>query len=272
MRHLKGVTITMNRFKTFYHVSRVFALMIVMAVAFGYVAAQATFTVQNAIDTAASHPVFADGLARYEDWTAAAYNTNNAYEIWRVQFWDSEGEDLAWADVSPARGKVYSYEAHFAASEQQTNTAYDVLRDFIDNEPQVLALVDDPSQYEIYVEYDTWGRQWSVYLDIDIDSLYFAVRFDGETPDDLENPELQGVYFPNVISYEEWQSGMEAQAIAIAFQDQAIADAVNGRSWTTEVEQSEDGSWRITFWEGDISLAEVVLDAAMENILDYSTE
>jgi len=131
--------------------------------------------------------------------------------------------------------------------------------------------VENPSAYNIWVDWDGWNRWWGVYVDIGEDSLALAIRFDnGLTPDDLTNPQLVSVYFPNVVSYEEWQSMAQSAAVSVAFRTQAIADAVAGRTWTTQVERADDGLWRVIFLEGETPLAEVLLDNAMQTVVDYS--
>jgi hypothetical protein len=234
--------------------------------------AQTGFTEQDAIDSATVHPVFADGLKNHKGWTAAAYDTENAYGIWRVQFWDSEGEELAWADVNPARGKVYIYEAHFNASDVQFAAATKVLREYINSAPEVLELVENPTDYEIYPEYDAWNRWWGVYLDIGSDSLYFVVEFEDKTPGALDNPKMVAVYFPNILSYTDWDNGMKAKAVAEAFTNQEIADLLDGKSWTTKGEQAGEGLWRVTFWEGETLLMTVTVDVEADTVVEYSIE
>ncbi|MBN8637787.1 MAG: hypothetical protein J0M07_20880 [Anaerolineae bacterium] len=246
-------------------------VLVVSSAARSALKAQDGVSEQDAIDLALTNPILASGLGQIDGWTAAAYDTQNAYHIWRVQFWDADGEDLGWADVDPALGKIYSFEAHFSASEAQRDAAYPLLREFIDNAPDVLALVENPSAYNIWVDWDGWNRWWGVYVDIGEDSLALAIRFDnGLTPDDLTNPQLVSVYFPNVVSYEEWQSMAQSAAVAVAFRTPAIADAVAGRTWTTQVERADDGLWRVIFLEGETPLAEVLLDNAMQTVVDYS--
>ncbi|MBI5961137.1 MAG: hypothetical protein HY866_20540, partial [Chloroflexi bacterium] len=74
--------------------------------------AQPGYTPQEAIDLAAAHAAFVDGLAARPGWTAAAYDSKNSYGIWHVQFWDTDGEDLGWADLSLERSKVYSWDVY----------------------------------------------------------------------------------------------------------------------------------------------------------------
>lgn len=249
----------------------IFALLIVAL--FTSVAAQAqqTFTEQDAINLAASSDTFAAGLERTPGWSAAAYDTQNAYGIWRVQFWDSSGEDLGWADVSPERGRVYSWEAYFGATDAQKNAAEPVLRDVINNDPQFIELLEDPSQYDIYIDYDAYNHYWGVYIDVGADSIWTPIQFEGKTPDSLENPQVLGLYFSGVLSYAEWQESNEATAIATAFQNADVADSLaDVDDWTTSVEHNDDGTWAVYFMDGDTVLLSVQVDVTTDKVIDYT--
>jgi hypothetical protein len=228
---------------------------------------------QSAIATATNHPVFAVGLANYEGWTAAAYDSNNIYGIWRVQFWDADGKELAWADVNPIRGRVYSYEAYFRASEAQIAAAEPVLREYITTNPDILALIEDPGQYDFNIVYDPRSKWWRVTIYMSENSLYIIVKFDGITPNSFENPQIIGIYFPNVMPYADWQEASQAEAIALAFQNSEISAALSSAGeWTTQTERLAGTLWRVAFVQGDTLLAEVTVDLEADAIVEYRIE
>lgn len=233
--------------------------------------AQETFTEQDAIDLAATSELFVAGLEQNPDWSAAAYDTHNAYGIWRVQFWYANGEELGWADVSPERGKVYSWEVYFGATDAQQNAAEPVLRDFIATEPRFVDLLEDPSQYDMYIDYDGYNRYWGVYIDVGADSLWTAIQFAGKAPDALDDPQVLGLYFSGVLSYAEWQESNEATAIATAFQNADVADALASvDKWTTSVELNDDGMWTVYFLDGETVLVTVEVDIAADQVIDFT--
>ncbi|MEP7291610.1 MAG: hypothetical protein ABI835_07485 [Chloroflexota bacterium] len=248
-------------------------LLVILAIFLTTLAAHAQeiFREQDAIDLAEQSEIFVAGLEQNPGWSAAAYDTHNAYGIWRVQFWDANGEELAWADVSPERGLVYSWEAYFGATDAQENAAEPVLRDFIANEPQFIDLLEDPSQYDMYVDYDSYNRYWGVYIDVGADSIWTAIQFEGKTPASLDNPQVLGLYFSNVLSYDEWKESNEATAIATAFQNADVANALNGiDNWTTSVERRDDGLWTVYFIDGESVVAQVQVDIAADQVVDYN--
>lgn len=234
--------------------------------------AQEGYTEADAIALAAEYPFFAVGLEQNPGWSAAAYDTGNRYGIWRVQFWSASGVELAWADVSPQRGKVYSWEGYFGATDAQRNAAEPVLRDLVSTDPRLIDLLEDPSQYDIYIDYDAWNRWWGVYIDVGADSIWTAYQFEGKTPEALENPQSLGIWFSNVLTYAEWQESNKATAIATAFQNPEIADATTGIDhWTTWVEPAdEQGIWTVYFMDGETVLAQVQVDVPAGTVVDYT--
>jgi hypothetical protein len=238
--------------------------------------AQESFTEADAIAAVLEDPTFTDGLAQVEGWTAAAYDTRNAYGIWRVQFWDGSGEDLAWADVNPARRKVYSFEAYFPVSEQVYEAAYTPLRAFVDSHPDLVELLGSPEAYDIYIDYDRWNRHWGVYIDAGADSLWIAVRFaGGASPEHgyFTDPRLVALYFSNVLSYSDWQESQKALATVTAHQHAEIGRALEGViGWTTAAYAVDDNPnlWVVVFKDGERLIAEVTVDINASQIVDFT--
>lgn len=244
------------------------SLILVSAVG---VQAQSGYTARDAINVAAQSAIFRSGLAQSPGWTAAAYYTKNTYGIWRVQFWNANGEDLGWADVSPARRRVYSWDQHFAATAAQQQAAEPILRAFVAALPDVIDLLGDPTQYAMYVDYDAWNHWWGVTIDSSPDTIWVPVQFAGKTPDSLDDPQEIGLYFDNVLSYEDWQQSQQAIAIATAFQNADIAAAVRRvDSWTTAVEHDDDNLWTVKFMHGETELARVQVDLTANAVVDFS--
>ena len=246
----------------------VLALLIVSVISFSVAMAQQTFTDQDAIKLAQNSPIFHDVLEGYPGWAAAAYDTQNTYGIWHVQFTAADGDDLGWADVSPAHQKVYSWESHIGATDTQRTAAEPILRDFVNTLPAVTELIDNPSQYNMWVDYNGWAQAWSVYIDRGSDSLSVLVQFDGKLPTSLENPHFLGISFPQVLSYSDWAESKKALAVATAFKNPQIADALSAvDNWTTATEKQDDTHWVVSFKQGDTVLAQVTVDLATNQVV-----
>jgi len=231
------------------------------------------YTEQNVIDMVTAQTPFSYGLQTVSDWTAAAYDTGNAYGIWRVQFWDGEGEEIAWANIAPAQGRLYNYEAVFSSTDEQRVAAEPIVRAYIQSHPDVIALIGDPQAYSdsTYLEYNGWLKAWGVWIDRGDDSLYFVVQFKGLVPDALTDPELIEIGFPNVMSYDEWQTGMRDQATTIAFTHPEIAAILrNVTGWQSDATRQDDGLWQVSFMKDDTELVTALVNLETGETVEWA--
>ncbi|MBZ0286535.1 MAG: hypothetical protein K8I30_02895, partial [Anaerolineae bacterium] len=245
--------------------------LLIALFAFGIPAlAQGVFNPDDAIALAAAHPDFADLVAR-AGWTAAAYDSHNSYGIWRVQFWDENGEDAGWLDINPALARIYSWEVYYDSTPVQDAAALEVIEPFVRSHPDVLALLPGIAQrHDLYVDYDGWGDYWGVWVDAGTDALWLTISFDGGLPSSLENPTLKGIYFPYMLSYAEWDQVSRSEAVAIAFQQPEIADAVRAYAdWTSGVEPVSGETWTVSFYGGGQTIAQATVDLAQSLVIDF---
>ncbi|MBX3065142.1 MAG: hypothetical protein KF726_19335 [Anaerolineae bacterium] len=234
----------------------------------------ATFgSTEDAIAIAAAHPAFVPVLAANPDYTVAAYDTGLSYGIWRVQFWDGDGEEIGWADVSVAKSRVYSYECTWGLTEDQRWTRKDQLIDVVAADPDVRELVGDPHDRDIWIDYNGWTKMWYLYIEAGIDSIYVGVKVDSVNPLDFENPRVDMIYFAKVKAYSEWEQDQQARAIAIAFANTEVAAALRDHDgWTTETERTGDATWLVKFKVDDTVLAEVSVDLATGEIVEMQIQ
>ncbi len=245
--------------------------LFVLIIFTGKSAAQDTLTTDEVIAIVAAHPAFATGLENSRDWTARAYNTRNRYGIWRVEFRNADGDDLGWAELNPYNERFYSHEAYFGATEAQVTAAEPILREFISTQPDIVELMEDPSVYDMYVDYDGYNDWWGVYIDRAADSLYVVVRFAENNPDSLENPQLVTIYFENILSYDEWYTASSQEAIAIAFQQSEIAAALRGsENWTTTTTTEDSIVWNVVFLVDAVPVAEATVNLDDKSVVEFS--
>jgi hypothetical protein len=222
---------------------------------------------QQAIDLVAAHPVFTEYLATQGNWKAAAYFTNNPFDVWRVQFWTEGGEELAWADVNLDRGKVYSWEIEYAFSDQKRKEGEAVVVDFVRGLDEVNDLMG-VTDYEFYIEYRGWNDTWSAYIYKDGLDLEVRLRFDSPSPMTFENPRLIGIFFPNVMSFTEWYKGQQDQAVSIAFINVEVAAILKDKAgWVSTAERNEDGTWSVVFKQGETQLVSAVVNIDTREVL-----
>ncbi len=241
--------------------------------------AQDGYTAQDAINLVTGHPAFA-GLASQEGWSAAAYDTENAYGIWRVQFWDADGEDLGWADVSIERSKVYSWESYIGLPEDQYGPAETTIRAALLNDADVMELIDARlaeatditfDELDVYVDFQAWSQRWSAYVDMWPNSLYITLISQTDNPRSLDSLRVDQIYFDGVVSYQEWYDAEKAQATTIAFGQAEIAAALRGvNGWTAEGDLGDDGIWYLNFMLGDQWLASASVVVETAQVLEFS--
>ncbi len=217
---------------------------------------------QRAIEVAARHPVFAAGLAQYPGWTASAYDAQDRYGLWRVDFAAADGEPLGWAQLRLAEERVFAWEAHFGLEGEAYEAAEAALLDFLRSDPGFRAFGGDVDDHEwSWVGYDAWRDTWVIHLERGPDSLVVILRSEQAWTRSLDDLRIVQIEVPAVVAVDEWRSMQGADAIALAFSDPRVAAAVRGLDgWTTEVEALDRSLWRVRFvWEGR-AVAEVDVD------------
>jgi hypothetical protein len=220
-------------------------------------------TEQDAIDLALTIPEVSALLEGRDEseWYMRAYNTENKYGVWRVNFYNAEDEDKGFADVNPETGQVFVYECYFEMTDALRLAGEDIVKEAVINAPEVQELLEDPASYDMYVDYDTYNDWWGVYVADDEDSLWITLRFEGNTVSSFDNPEILEIYFSEVESYDEWYSMKSQEVIAIAFANPEVGLATaDQQGWTTETEHIGGSMWMVWFKLGDEVLAEVSVD------------
>jgi hypothetical protein len=245
-------------------------LMILAVLAFPG-SAQDEPSVDDVVALVLTVPEIANGLDNLSFYETLAYNSRNTYGIWQVEFEDGEGNTVAWAQVQPSTGKIYAWEAYFGADDAQYEAILPVYQAFVANHPDVRALIRGINKDEIYPWWDSDAEAWVSWIGDAGDAIMVAVQFDGGAQDSAENPELTQLWFPNLPSYDEWWVASSSEAVAIAFQEVAIATALRGKSWTTEAELTEGRSevWTVQFVAGGETIVTAEVDIDSGEILDY---
>jgi hypothetical protein len=248
------------------------SLLAMMLAAFAPVQAQ-DYSEQDVIDMVIAQVPFSYGLQTVPDWTAAAYDSGNAYGIWRVQFWNAAGEEIGWANINPTKQRIYDYDAPFESTEEQRVAADPIVREYIYNHPDIIELLGDPEAFadDMWVGYNGWVEAWGVWLNRGDDSLYFIVQFEGKEPDALSSPTLIEIGFPNVMSYDEWQTNMGTEATTVAFAEPDIASVLRDvTGWQSHAERQPDGLWQVTFTQDDTELVKALVNLESRELIEWS--
>ncbi|MDZ4669796.1 MAG: hypothetical protein SH821_02900 [Phototrophicales bacterium] len=238
--------------------------------------AQTNFSDDDVIAMVASSPQFVDILQLVTDvaggWDAVTFNTKNAYGIWRIYFSTYEDDQIGWADLNPQNGKIYSWDVYIPATDEQKEIAMPILKDFLNTQAEILELLDNPAQYEMYIDYDGWNNHWGVYIGAGEYALWVTVEFEnGISPDNLDNPRLKGVFFPDLPDYDQWLEDTKAQVVNIAFGSSEVGAVLRGRTWTTQAERLEGDIWTVAFLVDENVVIVANVDLASSEVLEIAT-
>ena len=222
---------------------------------------------EAAIDLAAAHPALRPLLDLHNGWTADAYDTGNRYGVWRVQFYFPGGDKLGWADVSLKTDQVYAWEASYeltGALQKETERA---LYRFVRADPEVRALVGDTDTLEKWFWYDSWREGWFVHLERGPDSLDVSVRSRRKGSLNLADLFVEKIYFPNVLSLEDYQAARRSNAVALAFSSPRIAAALREQpGWTSSGEPLGAELWAVSFALAEQQVASAVVDLKTQQV------
>ena len=214
-----------------------------------------------AVTLAAAHPALKPLLEAHDGWSADAYRPETGYGVWRVQFYFPGGEELGWADVSPGQGRVYAWEASYELGGALQRRAERTLYPFVLRHPDVRALLGREEPLERWLWYDSWREGWFVHLERGAGSLEVSVRSRLPGPLRLEDLFVEKIYFPNVLSLEDFRNAQKDRAVALAFAAPEVAAALQDRpGWTSTGTKLAGGRWRVVFAQGGTEIARAVVD------------
>lgn len=243
------------------------ALLLVTLVV-GALAFAQEYTEQDAIDFALQIPEVEAVLTERDNWYAKAYDTENKFNVWRVQFYNTDDEDMGFADVSLQDQRVYVYEIYFGATDAQSDIATPIVTEFVQNAPEVLELLPDVATRDMYVDYDGYNNWWGVYIEAGAESLWMTVLYPDNNVTVFDDPRIGKIYFANVKPYDEWFSATSQQAIVVAFADTRVGDALAGKAgWTTSIEHLQRTEWHVDFWVDGALVTAATVDIVSGEVL-----
>lgn len=220
--------------------------------------------IQRAIQIASEHPVIAASLEQNRGFTAGAYDAQDRYGLWRVDFTNVYGDVFAWAQVRLTEGRIVSWEADAGLNDAEYAEAEEKLLTFLRYDPEFLAFAGDVDEHDwTWVGYESWRDTWVIHIERGMDSLIVTLRSEHAWQRSLEDLSILQIRATGVIEVDDWRSMRGSDAIALAFTDPRVVSAVRGREgWTASAQELDRSLWRVSFlWEGQ-TLAEVDVDLA----------
>ncbi len=224
----------------------------------------------KAIELAKNHQAMVLPLSTHKGWTAAAYSSHNAYGIWRVQFWDGQGEALAWANVDPVKERVFVWYYEQGPNELELQQAEKAISAFLATDPNVIDLLGDVDLYDLLVDYRS-RSMWRARIRRGVDSVEIYLDSKDGRMRSLENLRVIGINFPGIVSFDEWKSGNEANIVATAFAQAEIAKSLRGlEDWTYEVNRQNDVIWLVKFMSSGKQVASAKVDSVELKVLEFT--
>lgn len=222
-----------------------------------------------AIALAAAAPALAPILAENEGYRADAFTSSSALQIWRVQFWASDGAELAWADVWVAKGKVYAWEINSDLADQRVKRAETAITAFAKANVETRPLLEALDEFETYSSYIKEFDVWVMVFHSGSDAVEVTVKFADSAG--LRNPQLLRIRFPWLASYPEWFNAQQAVAISIASTASDVATRIaSNPGWVATAKPITTEQWVVEFRAGDQVFATVTVDVRNRVIINIS--
>jgi hypothetical protein len=208
-------------------------------------------------------------LAEHDGYRADAFRTSTALQIWRVQFWTSDGAELAWADVWVAKGKVYAWEVNSDPADERVNRAEKAITTFAKANVETRPLLEALGEFDTYSNYSKEFDVWVMTFYHGGDAVEVTVKFADSAG--LRNPQLLRIRFPWLASYPEWFNAQQAVAISVASTSSDIATRIaSNPGWVATAKPLTTEQWIVEFRAGDQVFATVTVDVSSRMIINIS--
>lgn len=229
----------------------------------------------KAIAIAAGHEEFVDFLAEKGDWGAWAYSEDDN-EIWVVDFYleNDEEEWLGYAVLNIETGEVYeAFAPKPLPTDVHAELQSQVLK-LVQNDEEMLARIDDISQWEHWIHYDVYEQVWYVayYRGLESWAGVVEVEFIDDSYE-VQYIAVVDVVDPSQFEEQEAIANQKNQAIALAYEADGIWEVMDGYDdWTTLVSDQGDGNWAVQFISEDDMLFFALVNPDRWEILETSSD
>ncbi len=220
-----------------------------------------------AIQLVAASDQFADFLATYPDWQGWA--EQNDGDWWYVEFWSEAADEwLGNALVNIQTGEISESFVPRPLSAEEYATWQPRVQQYALDDAEVQTLLGDPSQWDIWTDYDRWEAHWYVDFMHGLDHYVAIVSVD--TNDAGEQVlVLDDLYDANEMEAERRERANRDEAVALAYESEGVWDALDGHDdWTTYVEPMEENVYSVEFVAGGQELFHAVVNIAEGTILE----
>jgi hypothetical protein len=239
------------------------------------VLAPATFAQEDeqtrAIDIAAQSEELSEFLSGFE-WEAEAYEEDEGY--WGVDFYRTntvEDDDnfLAWAMVDlDSESVIETYMPRFL-SEEALERRLPEVEALVLSDPEVQAIIDNPSLWQVYTEWDPYESLFFVQFFRGLDAYTATVWLSDEESDEESPYFLVEFYDETALEAEQAEQERRDRAVMLAYEADAIDDAIfENDDWQTVVQQLNGSQYSVEFISDEERLFFAVVDIDTETVIE----
>jgi hypothetical protein len=232
----------------------------------GHAGLAAPNTEQEAIDIASNHPPIRAVLDLAPDWSASAWEEDEEEHIWGVEFWMDQAQTdwMGWAAVDLDTSEVLEYEMIALLSPEEEARQRTAVNELVLADAEVLALLGNPAEWDVYTEYDPWEGFWYVYFGKGLEAWAVEVQYE-----DADHINIQRIFDPAEFTEEEAQRVARDQAIELAYEADNLWEALeNYDDWKAYASQIDGPRWAVSFVSGEQELFYALVDIEAWEILE----
>ncbi len=222
---------------------------------------------EQAIQLVAQAEEFADFLAGYADWEGQAEQEDGDW--WYVDFWsDAADEWLGDATVNIKTGEIRDSFVPRPLPADEYADLQPRVQTYALEDAAVQALLGDPTQWDIWTDYDRFDGQWYVDFMHGLDHYVAVVRVD---TNDAGKQVLvvDDLFDANDMDAEQLDRANRDAAVALAYEAEGIGAALEGYdNWTSYVEPMEENIYSVEFVNDGQELFHAVVNLAERTILE----
>ncbi|MEM8862885.1 MAG: hypothetical protein AAGD96_31630 [Chloroflexota bacterium] len=209
-------------------------------------------------------------LANYPDWHVEMWE-NEEWGAMEIDLFDSNWEWIAWGAVSLTENGTPEEVLDITAPQPLSAEAYQegqlMAENIALNNPEVMAVLGDPAEWERWTWYDEWAGAWEIGFYRGIDE--FIVRI--ADYENGEGPVVESIVNSALLDEDQQVQDNQNRAIEIAWQAEGIDEAIFGRNddqeWFTYVTHLGGNEYGVSFATEEAELFFAHVDIGSESVI-----
>ncbi len=201
---------------------------------------------ERAIEIAAAHPVIAAALDHFPQWSATAEEDDPDQNTWYVTFYEDQAQEswLGEATVDLDDEQVVDYYVPVFLSPEEEARQRAEVEALVLADPQVLALLGNPDDWQRYTEYDPYEAAWHAVFEWGLDAWDVIVLWD----DNDSIWYIEAIRDPYAFDEEQKQRLDRDKALELAFESDALWEVIGDYDdWNAITAPLTEAQWGVSF-------------------------